>query len=122
MPFAVLAPLASSPVISLVLFAVTTFFLFIQTGVAPVAIQSIVPNQMRGQLSALQLFVQNIIGLGLGATSVALMTDFVFHDEQMLQYSMSVVVAVALPLSVTLLWFCLRHYKACMNRAAEWVD
>lgn len=119
-PFVMLAPLASSAVVSLILFALATFFLFFQTGAAPVAIQSIVPNQMRGQLSALQLFVQNIIGFGLGATSVALLTDYVFNDDKMLRYSMSIVVSVVLPLCVALLWFCLRPYRVCIEQAEDW--
>jgi MFS family permease len=121
-PFAALAPLASSAVVSLVLFALATFFLFFQSGVAPVAIQNIVPNQMRGQLSALQLFVQNIVGFGIGATSVALLTDYLFNDDKMLRYSMSIVVCVALPLSAALLWYCLSRYRDCMERSGEWTS
>ncbi|MCG8380458.1 MAG: MFS transporter, partial [Proteobacteria bacterium] len=119
-PFAVLAPLVASAVLSLVLLALATFFLFFQTGVAPVAIQSIVPNQMRGQLSALQLFVQNIIGFGLGATSVALLTDYLFNDDAMLRYSMSIVLGVVLPLAALLLWYCLSRYRQCIERAKDW--
>ncbi|MFO1466729.1 MAG: MFS transporter [Steroidobacteraceae bacterium] len=120
LPFAVLAPLVSSAPLSLLLFAVATFFLFIQGGVAPGAVQSIVPNQMRGQLSALQLFVQNLVGLGLGATSVALLTDYVFADSRKLGYSMAIVILVVLPLSALSLWYCLGRYRICAERAREW--
>jgi MFS family permease len=120
LPFAVLAPLVSSPAVALLLFAVATFFLFIQTGVAPYALQSIVPNQMRGQLAALQLLVQNFVGLGFGGTSVALLTDYAFKDERMVGYSMSVVVLIVLPLSAFSLWYCLARYQMCSDRAQEW--
>ncbi len=120
LPFAVLAPLVSSAPGSLLLFALATFFLFFQTGVAPGAVQGIAPNQMRGQLSALQLFVQNFVGLGFGATSVALLTDYVFRDEKMLGYSMSAVVLIVLPLSALSLWFGLARYRKCADGAREW--
>lgn len=121
LPFAVLAPLVPSATMSLVLFAFATFFLFLQSGVAPNAVQGIVPNQMRGQLLALQLFVQNFVGLGFGTTSVALFTDYVFRNEKLLGYSMSVVVLIALPLSALSLWYCLARYRICADRAQEWV-
>jgi MFS family permease len=120
LPFAVAAPLVSSATVSLLLLALATFFLFFQTGVAPGAVQGIAPNQMRGQLSALQLFVQNFVGLGFGATSVALLTDYVFRDEKMLGYSMSVVVLIVLPLSALSLWLGLARYRICADRAQEW--
>jgi MFS family permease len=120
LPFAAVAPLVSSATVSLLLFALATFFLFFQTGVAPGAVQGIAPNQMRGQLSALQLFVQNFVGLGFGATSVALLTDYVFRDEKMLGYSMSVVILIVLPLSALSLWFGLARYRVCADRVQEW--
>ena len=36
---------------------------------------------MRAQLSALFLFVINLVGLGLGATLVALGSDYLFPEE-----------------------------------------
>src|SRR5690606_28292813 len=46
-------------------------------GVAPAAIQEVMPNSMRGQASAIYLFVITLIGLGIGPTAVALVTDYV---------------------------------------------
>lgn len=120
LPFALSAPLVSSPLWSLILLSGATFFLFIQTGVAPVALQNITPNQMRGQLSALMLFVQNLLGLACGATSVALITDYVFDDGQMLGYSMSIVVTIALPLAALFMYGGLRYYRAGIENALEW--
>ena len=50
-------------------------------GLAPAAIQQLMPNTMRGQASSLYLFVINLIGLGLGPTVVATLTQDVFHDK-----------------------------------------
>lgn len=120
LPFALLAPLLSSPLWSLISLSGATFFLFIQTGVAPVALQNITPNQMRGQLSALMLFVQNLLGLACGATSVALITDYVFDDGQMLGYSMSIVVTIALPLAAMFMYGGRRYYRAGIENALAW--
>ena len=54
---------------------------------------------------ALYLFATNLIGLGIGPTVVALMTDYVFGDAAALRYSLSVfAVGVALLAILTLLW------------------
>jgi hypothetical protein len=52
------------------------------------------PNRMRGQAVATYAVIANLIGLGIGPTAVALLTDGVFGDESMLRYSL-VIVALA---------------------------
>ncbi|HVL01413.1 MAG TPA: MFS transporter, partial [Dongiaceae bacterium] len=58
--------LASEPGWALVATALSTFCLAMPFGVAPAALQDIMPNPMRGQASALYLFVVTLIGLGVG--------------------------------------------------------
>ena len=55
--------------------------------------------------------MQSFVGLGFGATSVALFTDYVFRNEKMLGYSMSVVLLIVLPLTSLVLWYCLARYR-----------
>ena len=54
------------------------------------------PNSMRGQASAVYLFVITMVGLGIGPTAVALGTDFVFGDDNALRYSLLIVTGIAL--------------------------
>jgi hypothetical protein len=60
-----------------------------------------VPNRMRGQAIAVYLLLAGLLGIGLGPTSVALVTDFVFHDDKALPYSMAL---MAGPSSLLGLW------------------
>jgi len=62
-----------------------------QTALAPVAMINITPNQLRGQVTAVYFFVISMTGYTLGPTSVALITDFIFKDESLIMYSMSIV-------------------------------
>ena len=48
---------------------------------------------MRGLASAVFFFILNLIALGFGPTSVALLTDYVFGDEKMVRYSILIVCA-----------------------------
>jgi drug/metabolite transporter (DMT)-like permease len=74
------------------------------------ALQIVTPNQMRGQVTALFLFVYNVIGLGLGPTIVALFTDFVFHSEKMVGYSMAVATLILGSLTAVIMWFGVKPY------------
>lgn len=47
----------------------------------PTVIQMATPNRIRAQASAVYLLIGNLVGIGLGPTAIALITDFVFKDE-----------------------------------------
>lgn len=90
------------------------FFLFLTKapiGLAAAAIQEITPNEMRGQASAVYLFFLNLIGLGLGPTAVALLTDFVFQEEGMLRYSIFTIAICSALLATICFWRCLEPYR-----------
>lgn len=91
-----------------------TVFIAIPLGVAAAAIQDLVPNGMRGQTSAMYLFVVNIVGLGFGPTAVALLTDRVFGDDTDVHLSLAIVVAVAQILAFLLLARGRVHYRASL--------
>lgn len=71
------------------------FALGMPFGAAPAALQEIVPNRMRGQTTAVYLFIVNLLGLGVGPTAVALVTDYVFADDGALRWSILIVGSVA---------------------------
>ena len=60
-------------------------------GTAVAAIHLAVPNHMRAQTTALLLFSTNILGLVLGPTAVASITQYGFHDPNALRYSLAIV-------------------------------
>ncbi len=122
LPFGVLFPLMSNAVLAAGLLAVMVFFLSMPFGVAPAAIQEIMPNRMRGQASALYLFVVNLVGLGLGPTAVALVTDYVFHDDRAVGLSLLIVTAVAQLIAAVLLWLGLKPYRDSVQRLHGWVS
>ncbi len=76
-----------------------------------VAMQSLAPNQMRAQIAAMFLLVSNLIGLGLGTTLVALITDKVFGSPLAVGHSMSLVNAIATALAVLLLFAGCRQFR-----------
>lgn len=100
---AVLYPLAGNPMPVFILIGVTQFCISLPFGVAPAALHEVTPNQYRGQIIALYLFVINLIGLGMGPLLVGAMTDHLFQKESLIHYSMLALGLVFLPLSAFLL-------------------
>lgn len=74
------------------------------------ALQSVTPNEMRGQVTALYLFVFAVIGGGIGPTFIALFTDYVMRDEQLLRYSLAVSAAIMMPVAAWIMWSGVRPY------------
>jgi hypothetical protein len=83
------------------------------------AIQIVVPNEMRAQVSAVYLFTISVIGSGLGPLVVALATDLLFRDEAMLRYSMSGFAMIMAPGGAALMWMALRPYREAIAAAPE---
>jgi MFS family permease len=73
--------LMPTPWLSLLLLVPATIGGAMPTTVAAASLMQVAPNEMRAMTSALFYFVISIIGLGIGPTSVAALTDFYFHDR-----------------------------------------
>jgi len=120
-PSGILYPLVSDANLAVALLIPTVFLASAPFGVAPAAIQQMMPNVMRGQASAIYLFVVNLIGLGLGPTAVAMMTDYVFRDDNAVNYSLLVVATAAHLISAALLWAGLKPFQRSLERLKEWM-
>lgn len=110
-PFAVAAPLAPTPTVALCLLAPLSFFASAPYPLAGTAIQLIAPNRMRGQLTALFLFIINFVGLGFGPLLIGVLTDYVFANESLLRYSLAGVAAITLPVAAILIASTLRPLR-----------
>ena len=119
-PFSALFPLVSSGGMAALLLAPLFFFSSMPFGLAPAAIQQLMPNTMRGQASALYLFVVNLIGLGLGPTVVATLTEDVFRDKNAVHLSLLIVSVGGYVCAVVLLWGGLKHYGRSLEYLNEW--
>ncbi|MBZ5610958.1 MAG: MFS transporter [Acidobacteriia bacterium] len=90
-------------------------------GIAPAAIQQMMPPTMRGQASAVYLFILNLIGLGLGPTAVAFCTQYVFGRDNAVNYSLLVVAVTASILAAALLWSGLKPFLRSLDRLNLWI-
>ncbi len=65
------------------------------TAMGAAALMMYTPNQLRAQVTALYYFVISVLGLTLGPTAVALVTDYVYGDDLALRYSLALVCGLA---------------------------
>ena len=117
LPTGVLYALVGDSRLALWLLVPTVFTASMPFGAAPAAIQEMMPNAMRGQASAIYLFVVNLIGLGLGPTAVALCTDFVFGNDLDLRFSLVLVATAAHLIAAVFLAAGLRPFRDSIPRA-----
>lgn len=117
---ALLSPLMPTAGLSFAFIAILVLATSAPWGVAVSAIQQITPNEMRGQVSALYLFVVNLIGIGFGPTLVALLTDEVFGQDSMLKYSMVCVGTGAAIAATVVLFIGVQPFRESLKRASDW--
>jgi MFS family permease len=117
LPATILFPLMPTAELALAGVALAQFIASLGIGPGNAALQIITPNQMRGQVSAMYMFIFNIVGYGLGPTAVALFTDYVFRAEGALRYSIASVAGITAPLAVLIVWYGLKPYGQSVLRA-----
>ena len=93
----------SVPWLSLSFAAATGFFCNTIVGVMAAAIQIVTPNRMRGKISALYILTAAFIGYAFGPTAIAASTDYIFHDDAAVGYSIALVAFVFPTLGVLIL-------------------
>jgi MFS family permease len=87
------------------------FALALPMGISAAALQRIFPNQVRGVVSALYLFILNIGGQTLGPLLPGVFNDYLFHNGKMIGYSLSITMGGAAILMLLTLLVSYRHYR-----------
>jgi MFS family permease len=117
---AVAAPLAGSATLTLIILVPATLLSGSYLGVMAVSFVVITPNQLRGQLTAVYIFVTNILGMAVGTSVLAAFTDFLYQDDALLHYSIATSVALFYPAAAVLFWYCLPAYRKAAEETGSW--
>lgn len=114
-PFFAAAVLATSPLVSLGLLVVPTMLGSMGYGTVLTAVQHVVPAAMRSTSSALFLFINNLIGLGLGSAVLGFISDGLGrqYGQQSLRYAL-------LAGSVFYVGAALLYFFASRRAAKDW--
>ena len=117
----ILYPVVPNTTASIALIYVCTFFRGMPTFVVLAAILELVPNAMRGQATALFILIATSIGLGIGPTAIALVTDHLFGYDAAVRYSLVIVSVLACLLAEVFFLRGLRSYTASLDYLRLWL-
>jgi MFS family permease len=120
-PFSILMPMMPTPELSMACNSVFYLTLGMTGPMLNAAMLAISPNEIRGQIMTLYLFVYTVIGVGLAPYVTGLTTDYVFTSPDDLRWSIVLLHVVFLPLSLGITWLGLKAFRAEVERlnAAE---
>ncbi|MBO9602055.1 MAG: MFS transporter [Novosphingobium sp.] len=79
------------------------------------AVQRIVPNEKRGQVSALYLFMFTFFG-GLGSWVIGSVSTYIIGDEQMIWKAILITACIFLPTATFFMWRGIRPYREEVER------
>lgn len=119
-PIMVAAPLTGDPTWNLILLWPGVIIAGSYLGVLAVSMVVITPNEMRGQITAIYLFVTNILGMAVGTSVLAAFTDFLFRDDSLLHYSVATACGLFYPLAAVSFWFAMAPYRKAVEEIGKW--
>jgi MFS family permease len=110
-PLAIALTLVPSSSVALLLLVPVTALSYGVFAIVPAILYAVTPNELRGQIIAIYAFTNNVIGLMVGGSSVALITDLVFRDPSKVGYSLALTGVIVLPAAMLLIWAALPAFR-----------
>jgi MFS family permease len=110
------APLMPTPELALAGYVIAGLFANYPPAQALAALAEMTPNQLRGFVTAIYVFVIGIGGAGLGPFAMGWVTDHVFADPQKIHYSMALVTFVMGVLGVFLIAVGNKSFRGSLSR------
>ena len=110
-PFVIGAGLATSLTSALTFIALASYWVTFPLALFATGLQNASPNELRGLMAGCYVLATNLIGLALGPSSVALVSDYVFQSDRAVGKSLALIAAIFLPLAAWLVWRGLRAMK-----------
>ncbi len=115
-PFAIAMPLMPTPELALACNAVGFLTLGMSGPLLNAVMLIVAPNQIRGQVMALYLFIFTVIGQGLSPVITGATTDYIFTSPDDLRWSIMLLHIIFLPTALAVTWFGWKPYRREVER------
>ena len=89
----------------------TIFFGGVSSSLGPASLQTVSPNEMRGQVTAICFLILNLVAMTAGMSTVGFLTTYIFADDLMVRSSAVIVGFIASLLGLITLRLGLRAYE-----------
>lgn len=113
--FAIAAPLMPSGELALGCMALTSLFGLAGAPAQNAAIQRIAPNEMRGQVTALYLFMFTFFG-AMGSWVIGAVSTYIIGDPELIWQALLIVAAVFMPTATFFMWRAIKPYGEEVRR------
>ena len=114
-PFSIASPLMPTGELAVITGSLAGVFGIAAAVPQNVAIQTVTPNEMRGQVTAIYLFMFTVFG-AVGAFLVPFVTTYIAGGEQNLWISMALIAGGLLPLAVYAISLGMKPYARELER------
>jgi MFS family permease len=117
-PFMVAAPLMPTGELAVIVGSLSGLFSMASSVPQNVAIQTITPNEMRGQVTAMYLFMFTVFQ-ALGSVVIASVTQYLIGEESKLWLAMAITAAIFMPAAAFTISRGLKHYAGEVRALEE---
>jgi MFS family permease len=115
-PFAILMPVMPTAELSMAFYAVGFVALGMAGPMLNAVLLTVTPNEIRGQVTTLYLFIYTVVGVGLAPLITGMTTDYIFTSAGDLRWSIMLLHIVFLPVSLWVTWLGLKPYRKEVER------
>lgn len=120
LPLATWLTLTSDAHLALWLLVPVTFCMSMPPGLIIATLQTIAPNELRGQMVAFYLIAVNFLSYSFAPSLPALLSDFVFESELALGQSISTLAVVNYTIAAVCLGLSLKYYRDAVTKTGAW--
>lgn len=118
-PFSMMYPLMPSANLALATMSIAILGNTMAFACTASAMQRLFPTSMLGFAAGIYFFISNLVGIGIGPTAVAVFTEYLFQDEEMIRYSLVIVGAGARIIAFLLILGGFRHYERLVAKLEQ---
>lgn len=122
LPLAAFLTTVSNPWVGLVILIPTTFLMAMPPGLMMATLQSVCPNELRGQAVAFYLISVNFLAYTFAPSLPPVLTRLLFGGEEGLGLAISILSIFTYGGAAVCLYLCLTHYREALETAKSWTE
>jgi MFS family permease len=119
-PLAAFLTIIPNPYLALALLVPVTFCMAMPPGLIIATLQTVAPNELRGQMVAFYLIAVNFLSYSFAPSLPAVISDFVFQSELALGKAISLLAVVNYGIAILCLGLSLKYFREAVIRANAW--
>ena len=119
-PLAAFLTMVPNPYLALAMLVPVTFCMAMPPGLIIATLQTVSPNELRGQMVAFYLIAVNFLSYSFAPSLPAVISDFVFETEQGLGQAISLLAVINYSIAIVCIGLSLRYFRDAIAKAKVW--